>query len=492
MKICTVCKINKSKDNFHNAKKFFDGKYPQCKECKGKKDKNYYKQKAEVIRDRATKYYYENHDTLKVKRAENRDVLIERCQNYRDNNKEYQREYRQQYNSEHKTENATYRKAWCEKNRDRIGEYESKRLKTIPTVRLAKKLRNRLNEIVRLNDFNKSQSLDQYLGCTLAELKTYIENQFVQGMTWENYGEWHIDHCLALSNARNEEQMYKLSHFRNLAPKWKPDNIKKGNSNSICWQKIQRDRLIDEDRAAGYNFDLKALQFDLSQEKYTSEHREFIARYEWLGTVGFGAKSVFTARYEGKLAGVVFITEPNNYQFDPELEALISRGACSSWAPKNLNSRLVMFSCRWMTQNTSKRIFVAYSDPMAGEVGTIYQACNFAYLGQSFGSNREYQIAPGQWVNDRHFTRTSSAKKWSKELGITWSKEWETETGFQDVSKIPKDTLKQIRDYARAQKKSCVTRKKEPKGKYVLLLKGNKREKIEKKWVSSPYPKRIV
>ena len=71
-----------------------------------------------------------------------------------------------------------------------------------------------------------------------------------------------------------------------------------------------------------------------------------------------------------------------------DLERLISRGACISWSPKNLGSAFLMWCLRWMVKNTDYRIFTAYSDPTARELGTIYQACNFYYLGQKVWYNK--------------------------------------------------------------------------------------------------------
>ena len=184
------------------------------------------------------------------------------------------------------------------------------------------------------------------------------------------------------------------------------------------------------------------------------------------------------------------MAEPNMYQFGKDLEALIQRGACASWTPKNLGSRLVMFSCRWMVENTTKRIFVAYSDPEAGEIGTIYQACNFDYLGNKFGSNKNYVLPNGKHVGPRTFTRTGSMKKWAKQLGIKWEEHWSKPNGFQDINAIPKDIYAKLKAVATETRNKCKVVTKKPKGKYVLLLKRNNRERLEKLWVARPYPKR--
>lgn len=47
-------------------------------------------------------------------------------------------------------------------------------------------------------------------------------------MTWQNRGEWHIDHIVALATAKTEADVLALNHFTNLRPMWGPDNLKKG------------------------------------------------------------------------------------------------------------------------------------------------------------------------------------------------------------------------------------------------------------------------
>mgnify|MGYP002132731409 FL=1 len=48
-------------------------------------------------------------------------------------------------------------------------------------------------------------------------------------MTWDNYGDWHIDHIIPLNSAQTEEDLYKLCHYSNLQPLWALDNLKKGS-----------------------------------------------------------------------------------------------------------------------------------------------------------------------------------------------------------------------------------------------------------------------
>jgi len=69
------------------------------------------------------------------------------------------------------------------------------------------------------------------VGCSIQELKNYIEKQFVNNMSWENWGQfgWHLDHIKPLSSAKNLEEMYSLCHYTNLQPLWWWDNLSKSD-----------------------------------------------------------------------------------------------------------------------------------------------------------------------------------------------------------------------------------------------------------------------
>jgi hypothetical protein len=239
-------------------------------------------------------------------------------------------------------------------------------------------------------------------------------------------------------------------------------NESKGNkfysiniSASECYQYKRKIETLKEDIENGAPSECSVNDFTLAQESFSDEHKRFIERYEWLGSVGYSPKWVFTARTQGILGGVVIISEPNGYTKDKMLEALISRGATASWTPKNLGSKMVMFSCNWMVQNTDKRVFFGYSDHDAGEIGTIYQACNFFYLGRYFGAKNEYLLSSGKVVNSRYFSKTSTYRRYAAELGISWKKEWQKANRYMDIKKIPKEILDIFKEKAILERMSC-------------------------------------
>lgn len=76
----------------------------------------------------------------------------------------------------------------------------------------------------------KTEHSIKYLGCTIEEFRNHIETQFHEGMTWDNYGEWHIDHIIPLKyNNPTLEEVIERLHWSNTQPLWASENIAKGN-----------------------------------------------------------------------------------------------------------------------------------------------------------------------------------------------------------------------------------------------------------------------
>lgn len=132
-----------------------------------------------------------------------------------------------------------YNRNWTKKNihwsRKRRQNYESKRYNNDPNFKLTKRLRSRLRVAVHGN--SKRGSAVRDLGCTINELKQYLESKFQSGMTWDNYGYygWHVDHIIPLVNfdLTDREQFLKACYYTNLQPLWAKDNISKGKK---LWQ----------------------------------------------------------------------------------------------------------------------------------------------------------------------------------------------------------------------------------------------------------------
>ena len=70
----------------------------------------------------------------------------------------------------------------------------------------------------------------EYVGCSPAFLREHLERLFSDGMTWENQGEWHVDHIrpCASFDLSTEEEKKRCFHYTNLQPLWATDNLSKG------------------------------------------------------------------------------------------------------------------------------------------------------------------------------------------------------------------------------------------------------------------------
>jgi hypothetical protein len=81
----------------------------------------------------------------------------------------------------------------------------------------------------------KSARTQELIGCTVKELQEHLEKQFTNGMTWENYGEWHVDHIIPCSSFdfTKEEEQRTCFNYKNLQPLWAEDNYKKKKKMNI-------------------------------------------------------------------------------------------------------------------------------------------------------------------------------------------------------------------------------------------------------------------
>lgn len=177
-KKCSTCNILKSSSEFGQHKRRSDGLNNICKECRKIKSKIDYESNKEYHKSRAKKRYEQVKHT--------------------------------------------------EKFRTKNMERQKKRMENDPYYVLSRRLRNRLYYALKQRFWKKGTKFNEYIGCSLDELKTYIENLFIDGMSWENQGEWHLDHIIPLDSANSEEELYKLCHYTNLQPLWAKDNIVKG------------------------------------------------------------------------------------------------------------------------------------------------------------------------------------------------------------------------------------------------------------------------
>ena len=108
-------------------------------------------------------------------------------------------------------------------------EYTKRRRQEDVNFRVASNIRSRVHDAILSK--NKVGSAVKDLGCSIGQFRLYIENQFVDGMSWDNYGEWHLDHVMPLSsfNLEDRSEFLTACNWLNYQPLWATDNLRKGN-----------------------------------------------------------------------------------------------------------------------------------------------------------------------------------------------------------------------------------------------------------------------
>jgi|TARA_Y100000310_G_C20662701_1_gene805661 hypothetical protein len=184
----------------------------------------------------------------------------------------------------------------------------------------------------------------------------------------------------------------------------------------IAWQKQIRDRRARENADADLfgqwwaGIDKSIEAADVRPIDIPTA-RSVILDYEWLGTMPAVLWHCFGIYFQGHLGGVVCYGPEysenlgvwDKYEFTGKL-ILLSRGACVHWAPQHSASALIRRSMRLLPGKYE--VVTATVDAEAGEVGTIYQACGFFYVGQMAKNNarqprKALMLPGGQIVPER-------------------------------------------------------------------------------------------
>ena len=230
-KICSKCKIENKLSEFNKDKRYKNGIKRWCKLC---------------INEYNQRWYIKNHKKR-----------LKQTKQYYDENKTYYLEYRKIYNKINKEKIAIRNKKWYKENKEKVHkqyiknkgkrqiynfnyyiknkekiiknniQYIRKKLKTDISFRVVKNLRHRISDLIKMKA--KSLSTMMLIGCEVDYLMYHLQKRFVEGMSWDNYGDWHIDHikpCILFDLTKLKEQR-KCFHYTNLRPLWAEDNLRR-------------------------------------------------------------------------------------------------------------------------------------------------------------------------------------------------------------------------------------------------------------------------
>lgn len=250
--------------NKRNSEKRKSGMSESDKEKLREKDREYYTKHKEIINAKNKKYYQNNKDKIAIinkkwqdahpekvkeirkginKRRRNDPVkaakMNESAQQWRIKNADKIKEYSRKYWAENKeaiTERTREKKrAYAKKHIERDNEIKkrskNKRIQEDPAVKLKIRVSTAIYQCLKAKKGNRS--VLEILPYSIKDLMAHLESQFIDGMSWENYGKWHVDHKkprIAFNyNSFTDPDFLKLWALDNLQPLWAIDNYKKGH-----------------------------------------------------------------------------------------------------------------------------------------------------------------------------------------------------------------------------------------------------------------------
>lgn len=202
MKLCSKCKTPKDESCFDKDTTRIDGLRSWCKEC------------------RKVKWFDNREENLTKKRSaykKNRKKNLLYARDYAVSHKVELKEKRREYESRPEV-------------RKGIRAYWNSRRSAEPMLRLNASMRAAVYHSIKTD--KGGESWQALVGYTIEQLKAHLEKQFLPGMTWENYGEWEIDHETPLVahnfTSRNHIDFRRAWSLKNLRPLWAFENRSKG------------------------------------------------------------------------------------------------------------------------------------------------------------------------------------------------------------------------------------------------------------------------
>ena len=271
--------ISRSQAKNASLKKYFTGKpcinghiserYTSTGDCLG-----CYHIRAKKYKSYRDNYYRDNRDLISEKRKlyyqENRTGVLSRNKKWRENNNELLSEIRRKYYESNKEDilhgrrekyssddelrkqindrNNAYRKNHLDKikecqreyrkrNKDKRRRYYHEVLKVNENSRAAMICRRVLKNLLANMKRGKGHDTEHLLGYSKKEFKEAMEKLFLEGMSWGNHGEWHLDHKKPVSHFLTEgvSDIAEINKLDNLLPMWKQDNLSKGTKTLENW-----------------------------------------------------------------------------------------------------------------------------------------------------------------------------------------------------------------------------------------------------------------
>ncbi|HUS49497.1 MAG TPA: hypothetical protein VMZ91_04995 [Candidatus Paceibacterota bacterium] len=172
-------------------------------------------------------------------RNKERDNRVSRL--YKKNHRNEINKYKKKYRWDNIEREREKERKYLNKHRKKISANIVKRRKESLTRKISHSMSSSVLSSLKFKGISKNgRHWENIVGWTKEDLKKHIENLFREGMNWDNYGEWHIDHIIPKAFFKfkntNDVEFKMCWRLDNLQPLWAKDNVSK-QSKIVLWGK---------------------------------------------------------------------------------------------------------------------------------------------------------------------------------------------------------------------------------------------------------------
>lgn len=226
MKRCRKCGQEKDESLFMKDRRLNGGIASRCKECAAKSAKQWYHANTEKVKETWKKSY-------PAKREKIMERVKKWCQTNKDKRFAIHRRWYEK-NKEDKKIKDRERRILLHDHYRKLQNLNAKRrrredVKYHLSCRVSRAMHGSLS-----GGAKAGRRWDEISGYSVEDLKKHLEKQFLPGMTWENYGQWQIDHIIPISafNYKTPDDLdfKRCWSLNNLRPLWREDNLRKSDA----------------------------------------------------------------------------------------------------------------------------------------------------------------------------------------------------------------------------------------------------------------------
>jgi hypothetical protein len=252
-KRCTKCGELKPVECFYKRPKNTSGLDSWCRDCYAAAKRKRYWANPEKYRQESLAWHQKNPEKANKKNREwakknpdnrrkaiatyyqkNAKKLAKKTREYNKKNWDKKLEWGREWKRANPEKTKETWRRWREANLDEVrrrgNEREARKRAENPGYRIQTAIKAGIHKSLRGQKAGRKWEL--LVGYTNSELMAHLESLFLPGMTWENYGEWHIDHIKPISSftitSAEDDGFMCCWALENLQPLWAIDNLKKG------------------------------------------------------------------------------------------------------------------------------------------------------------------------------------------------------------------------------------------------------------------------